>query len=165
MFLLYLTLPPCPHLHSYYHYSYYSYSFLSILRLSCLFLSLISCVLFISFFLSFSSVHSCSFCSSFIYHISSSLIPTILNEGTTFRNKLWVFSLFYTALHVSAYKQAIFRCFLTNHRKVKLLSYFSVDPPSHDITIVVTYTSKYSINTLCVQVLFYPIQISLIFNF
>jgi hypothetical protein len=43
---------------------------------------------------------------------------TILNEGTTFRNKLWVFSLlfyFCTALHVSAYKQAIFRCFLTNH--------------------------------------------------
>jgi hypothetical protein len=34
-----------------------------------------------------------------------------------FATKLWVFSLlFYTALHVSAYKQAIFRCFLTNHK-------------------------------------------------
>jgi hypothetical protein len=26
-----------------------------------------------------------------------------------------------------------------------------VDPPSHDVTIVLAYTSKYSINTLCVQ--------------
>jgi hypothetical protein len=35
----------------------------------------------------------------------------ILNEGTTFHNKLWVFSLLFVAtLHVSAYKQAIFRC-------------------------------------------------------
>jgi hypothetical protein len=62
-----------------------------------------------------------------------------------------VLFIIFTALHVSAYKQAIFRCFLTNDRKVKLLSYFSVDPPSHDITIVVTYTSKYSIKTLYVQ--------------
>jgi hypothetical protein len=44
---------------------------------------------------------------------------TILNESTTFRNKLCVFSfiiLFYATLHVSAYKQAIFKCFLTNHK-------------------------------------------------
>jgi hypothetical protein len=60
---------------------------------------------------------------------------TILNESTAFHNKLCVLSLlFYTALHVSAYKQAIFKCLLTNHEKVKLVSYFSVDPPSHDIT-------------------------------
>jgi hypothetical protein len=33
--------------------------------------------------------------------------------------KLCVFSLlFYTALHVSSYKQAIFRCYLTNYKKV-----------------------------------------------
>jgi hypothetical protein len=38
-----------------------------------------------------------------------------------------------------------------SQKKVKLLSYFSMDPPSHDITIVLAYTSKYSINTLCVQ--------------
>jgi hypothetical protein len=43
-----------------------------------------------------------------------------------------------------------------SQRKVKLLSYFSVDPPSYDITIVVTYTSKYSINTLCVQGVILP---------
>jgi hypothetical protein len=44
--------------------------------------------------------------------------------------------LFYATLHVSAYKQAIFRCLLTNQKKPKdqLLSNFSVDPPSHDIT-------------------------------
>jgi hypothetical protein len=44
--------------------------------------------------------------------------------------------LFYSTLHVSAYEQAIFRCLLTNHKNPKgqLLSNFSVDPPSHDIT-------------------------------
>jgi hypothetical protein len=43
---------------------------------------------------------------------------TILNESTTFCNQLWVFSLlFYTALHVWAYKQDIFRCYLTNYKK------------------------------------------------
>jgi hypothetical protein len=42
---------------------------------------------------------------------------TILNESTTFRNQLWVFSLlYYTALHVLAHKQAIFRCYLTNYK-------------------------------------------------
>jgi hypothetical protein len=41
-----------------------------------------------------------------------------------FAIKLCVFSLlFYTALHVSAYKQAIFRCYLTNYKKVKLLNF------------------------------------------
>jgi hypothetical protein len=31
-----------------------------------------------------------------------------------------------------------------------------MDPPSHDITIVLAYTSKYSINTLCVQGVILP---------
>jgi hypothetical protein len=65
---------------------------------------------------------------------------TILNESPTFRNQIMcVLFIISTPLHVSAYKQAIFRCFLTNHKKVKLLSYFSVDPPSHDITIVLGF--------------------------
>jgi hypothetical protein len=82
---------------------------------------------------------------------------SILNESTTFRNQLWVFSLlFYTALHVSAYKQAIFRCYMTNHKKVKLLSFHSVDPPSHNITIVFVYIAKCSINTPCVQGVILP---------
>jgi hypothetical protein len=41
-------------------------------------------------------------------------------------------------------------------QKIKLLSYFSMDPPSHDITIVVIYTSKYSIKALCVQGVILP---------
>jgi hypothetical protein len=41
-----------------------------------------------------------------------------------FATKLCVFSLlFYTALHVSAYQQAIIRCYLTNYKKVKLLNF------------------------------------------
>jgi hypothetical protein len=41
-----------------------------------------------------------------------------------FATKLCVFSLlFYTALHVSAYKQAIFKCYLINYKKVKLLNF------------------------------------------
>jgi hypothetical protein len=101
------------------------------------------------------SSSSCSLRVQFGHHLflhKKITCLTVLNESTTFCNKLCVFSLlFYIALHVSAYKQAIFKCFLTNHKKVKLLSYFSVDPPSHDITIVLANTSKYSINTLCVQ--------------
>jgi hypothetical protein len=55
-------------------------------------------------------------------------------KAPPFPTKLCVFSLlFYIALHVSVYKQAIITSYLTNHKKVKLLN-FSVDPPSHDIT-------------------------------
>jgi hypothetical protein len=75
----------------------------------------------------------------------------------TFTTKLCVFSLlFYTALHVSAYKQAIFRCYLTNYKKVKLLNFYSVDPLSHDIIIVLVYIAKCSMNTLCVQGVILP---------
>jgi hypothetical protein len=74
-----------------------------------------------------------------------------------FANQLWVFSLlFYTALHVSAYKQAIFKCYLTNYKKVKLLIFYSVYPLNHDIIIVLVYIAKYSINTLCVQGVILP---------
>jgi hypothetical protein len=74
-----------------------------------------------------------------------------------FTTKLYVFSLLlYTALHVSAYKQAIFRCYLTNYKKVKLLSFFSVDPLSHDIITVLVYIAKYSRNILCVQGVILP---------
>jgi hypothetical protein len=45
---------------------------------------------------------------------------TILNESTTFRNQIMcVLFVIYTALHVSAYKQAIFRCYLTSHKSQK----------------------------------------------
>jgi hypothetical protein len=40
----------------------------------------------------------------------------------------------YTALHVSAYMQAIIRCYPDNITKVKLLI-FSVNPLSHDILL------------------------------
>jgi hypothetical protein len=40
---------------------------------------------------------------------------------------------YYTALKVSAYRQAIIRCYLTIYIKVKLLNIYSVDPLSHDI--------------------------------
>jgi hypothetical protein len=60
-----------------------------------------------------------SICDMYYKEISE----TILNEGTTLRNKLWVFSLlFFATLHVSAYKQTIFRCLLTNHKNPKDLS-------------------------------------------
>jgi hypothetical protein len=36
-----------------------------------------------------------------------------------------------------------------------------VDPPSHDIIIVLAYTSKYSINTLCVQGVILPYKNSI----
>jgi hypothetical protein len=49
---------------------------------------------------------------------------TILNESTTFRNQIMcVLFIIYTALHVSAYKQAIIRYYLTNYKKVKLLNF------------------------------------------
>jgi hypothetical protein len=74
-----------------------------------------------------------------------------------FATKLCVFSLlFYTELHVSAYKQAIFKCYLTNYKMFKLLSFYSVDPLSHDSIIVPVYIAKYSINTLCVQGVIIP---------
>jgi hypothetical protein len=63
---------------------------------------------------------------------------TTLNKVPPFATKLCVFSLlFYTApaLHVSAYKQAIVRCFLTNYKKVKLLRFYSVEPLSRDIVL------------------------------
>jgi hypothetical protein len=42
-----------------------------------------------------------------------------------FATKLCVFSLlFYTALRVSAYKQAIFRCYLTNYKKGQVTELF-----------------------------------------
>jgi hypothetical protein len=41
--------------------------------------------------------------------------------------------------------------------RVKLLSVYSVDPLSHAIIIIVlVYTAKYSINTLCVQAVILP---------
>jgi hypothetical protein len=75
-----------------------------------------------------------------IIKLSTLIYRTILNEGTTFRNQIMCvlfIILFYTALHVSAYKQAIFRWLLDKSQKtqkIKLLSHFSVDPPSPDIT-------------------------------
>jgi hypothetical protein len=48
----------------------------------------------------------------------------MLNDSTTFRNQIMcVLFIIYTALHVSAYKQAILRCYLTNYKKVKLLNF------------------------------------------
>jgi hypothetical protein len=43
---------------------------------------------------------------------------------------------FYATLHVSAYKQAILGAYwqINKNPKDQLLSNFSVDPPSHDIT-------------------------------
>jgi hypothetical protein len=41
-------------------------------------------------------------------------------------------------------------------QKVKLLSFYSVDPLSHDTIIVPVYLAKYSINTLCVQGVILP---------
>jgi hypothetical protein len=53
-----------------------------------------------------------------------------------FATKLCVFSLlFYTALHVSAYKQAIFKCYLTILQKGQVTEFYSMDPLSHDIII------------------------------
>jgi hypothetical protein len=69
--------------------------------------------------------------------------------------------LFYATLHVSAYKQAILRGLLTNHKntqKIKLLSYFSVDPPSHDITQF-PHTHRITVQKHHVyKALFYPIK-------
>jgi hypothetical protein len=45
---------------------------------------------------------------------------------------------------------------LTNYKKVKLLSFYSVDPLSHDVIIVLVYIAKYSINTLCGQGVILP---------
>jgi hypothetical protein len=48
------------------------------------------------------------------------VIKTILNESTTFSNQIMcVLFIIYTALHVSAYKQAIIRCYLTNYKRQK----------------------------------------------
>jgi hypothetical protein len=59
---------------------------------------------------------------------------TILNESTTFRNQtMCVLFIIYTALHVSVYKQAIIRCYLTNYIKVKLLNF---TPWIHWVTIL-----------------------------
>jgi hypothetical protein len=53
-------------------------------------------------------------------------------QSTTFCNQTpecSPFYYYYTALHVSAYRQAIIKCYI----KVKLLNIYSVDPLSHDI--------------------------------
>jgi hypothetical protein len=66
-----------------------------------------------------------------------------------FATKLRVFSLlFYTALHVSAYKQAILRSYLIL-QKGQVTELYSVDPLSHIIIIIVfVYIAKCSINIL-----------------
>jgi hypothetical protein len=48
---------------------------------------------------------------------------TILNESTTFLNQI---------MCVSAYKQAIFKCYLTILQKGQVTEFYSVDPLSHD---------------------------------
>jgi hypothetical protein len=56
------------------------------------------------------------FCCLYSQHILNYVryITSILNESTTFRNQtMRVLFIIYTALHVSAYRQAIIRCYLT----------------------------------------------------
>jgi hypothetical protein len=73
--------------------------------------------------------------------------------------KLCVFSLlFYTALHVSAYKQAIFRCYLTILQKGQVTEFYSMDTLSHNIIIVTVYIAKCSMNILCVRCKIYLID-------
>jgi hypothetical protein len=62
-----------------------------------------------------------------------------------FATKLCVFSLlFYTALHVSAYKQAIFRCYLTILQKGQVTEFFlrGSTESRYSITAVVCYIAK-----------------------
>jgi hypothetical protein len=63
-----------------------------------------------------------------------------------FATKLCVFSLlFYTAQHVSAYKQAIFRSYLTNYKKVKLLNF---TPWIHWVSILLSSNTVFLISFL-----------------
>jgi hypothetical protein len=77
-----------------------------------------------------------------------------------FATKLCVFSLlFYTALHVLAYKQTIIGCYLTILQKGQVTEFYSVDPLSHNIIIVLVYSiAKCSMNILGVYL--YTVNIS-----
>jgi hypothetical protein len=59
---------------------------------------------------------------------------TIFNESTTFRNQtMRVLFIIYAALHVSAYKQAIFKCYLTILQRS---SYWIFTPWIHWVTLL-----------------------------